>query len=144
MKLHIPHVVIVMCIIPACTSNDSIKEICDVEGTEVEDCPVEVYCCNPLKCNATFHGNNKQNSYTDVEDEVKFEGFNKRCCNSFERNSDSKPSNCKICKVCCDEVERKTHPLPKHCSKCNKCEYSENRGTLQEEIFKTETVQRTG
>ena len=144
MKPIFPHVVIMASIIHASASNDSIKEICDVEGTVVEDCPVEMYCCSPSECNEIFYGNVKQSSYIDIEDEIISEGYNKRCCNSSERMRDPKPNNCKICKECCDEVERNKHPLPNHCSKCHRCQYSGNTSVLQQKLFQTGTVQRTG
>ena len=133
-----------MNIIHAFASNDDIKEICDIEETLVEDCPVDVYCCNQSKCSGILDGNNKKNLYTDIEDEIKSEDDNERCCNSSERKRDPKPYNCKICKECCNEVERNKHPLPNHCSKCRRCEHSRNTSLLQEKLFQTGTLQRTG
>ena len=121
MKLPIPHVLIVVNVIQAFASSNSIKEVCDIEGSGLEDCPIDTYCCKLSKCHEL---NDKQNPYIDIEYDFESESSNKRCCDSSERNKIPKPEDCKVCTECCDEVERKKTPLPDHCSKCRRCYHS--------------------
>ena len=122
MKLPIPHVLIVVVnVIQAFASSNSIKEICDIEGSGLEDCPIDTYCCKLLECQNAINDNP---SDIDIEYDVEPESSNKRCCDSSDRNKNPRPDDCKVCTECCDEVERKQNPLPDHCSKCRRCNHS--------------------
>ena len=78
----------------------------DVEGSGVDDCPVEDICCDPASCKAKFNpGKNPD----------------KRCCTREERNKTPPPNYCMLCTECCDEDERTKNPPPKYCSKCRRC-----------------------
>ena len=114
-----PHVLIV--VTNVIHTFASIKEICDVEGSGLEDCPVETYCCKPSECQKAAH------SIDIIDIEYDFEprgSSNKRCCDSFERYPNPKPDDCKICTECCDERQRKQNLITDHCSKCRRCNYS--------------------
>ena len=122
MKLPIPHVIILVNVLQAFISNASIEEICDVEGSGMEDCPVDKYCCKVSECNT--NDNNKLDLDIDIEYDSESGTKNKRCCDSSERDKIPRPDNCKICIECCEEVERNLSPLPDHCSKCRRCSRS--------------------
>ena len=100
------------------SSTYSIQEICDVEGSGMEDCPTNKYCCEQSICDKVYGLNNYQNTFIDIEyDDTQ------RCCTKFERKIYPNPSHCQVCTECCSEIERKKIPIPGHCSKCRTCNY---------------------
>ena len=96
-------------------------EVCDIEGSGIEDCPESTHCCKQSECDEfrRFHYVETKNS-TD------------RCCNETETTEHSLRKDCRICTKCCNEIERNTAPLPNHCSKCRSCD---NLFTVEKEII---------
>ena len=99
---------------------DLVSDVCDVEGSGTDDCPVDTYCCRQTNCDAVYNYYQILDDYLDIE----YIGDTLRCCSEAERNKDPKPSDCKVCIQCCDEAERNKIPLPYHCSKCRSCGHS--------------------
>ena len=122
MKLPVTYILIFFCLIQSVTLNMNIKEVCDIEGSGAEDCPIDTYCCKQSECHFIY--DNEHDTYIDIEYDSDDGRSNKKCCNELERNQYPTPSNCKVCTRCCDEIERTKTPLPPHCSKCRTCEYS--------------------
>ena len=85
-------------------ATDQLEEVCDVEGSGIDDCADQ--CCDPSICEIRY--NPEKNP-------------DKRCCTVEERKQNPMPSDCTPCTVCCDEAQRNLIPLPEHCSKCPKC-----------------------
>ena len=108
------HKVIIVFLINEAMANNSIAEVCDVEGSGLDDCPDDRYCCKQSKCDA-FYPDYVLDDYIDiVYDQM-------RCCTESEVKRTHKPTDCKICTKCCHEYERKRIPRPEYCSKCHMC-----------------------
>ena len=99
-------------------ANGAIDPVCDVEGSGIDDCSSEQYCCEQSECDKLY------NSDVDVENQIDVEYDNEiklRCCDIIEVNVTPLPSDCRLCTQCCDDADRLQVPLPGHCSKCPKC-----------------------
>ena len=97
---------------------ENLIEVCDVEGSGIDDCSSETYCCQQSECDILYRRDNKIENPIDVEYDSE---SNNKCCDITQVKP--MPSDCKLCTKCCDEVERKQIPLPSHCSKCHKCSH---------------------
>ena len=115
MKLPTPYIVIWISLLEFVLSDGSVTETCDVEGSGLDDCPVDTYCCIQSKCDTIFNPNDNPD---------------KRCCTKAEREKTPKPNNCMLCTECCDETERNAVPIPDRCSKCRRCKGAEDRNDL--------------
>jgi hypothetical protein len=61
-------------------------EVCDIEGSRIEDCPENTHCCKQSECDEHF---------------VETKGTtNIKCCNEIERNTVPLPSHCSKCRSC--------------------------------------------
>ena len=101
-----------------CVADGTITSVCDVEGSGIDDCSPEQYCCEQSECDSFYNRDINVESQIDVE----YDTDNKlRCCDITELKISSLSSDCKLCTKCCEEAERKQIPLPNHCSKCRKC-----------------------
>ena len=101
-----------------CVADGTITSVCDVEGSGIDDCSSEQYCCEQSECDSLYNRDINVESQIDVE----YDTDNKlRCCDIKELEISPLPSDCKLCTKCCEEAERKQIPLPNHCSKCRKC-----------------------
>ena len=108
MKLYSHYIVIVASLIHIALSVDpSDFEVCDVEGSGIDDCPTVNHCCKQSVCDIAYNPTNNPD---------------KRCCTRVEREQNPERSDCIRCIECCDESERKQQPLPPHCSICGRCE----------------------
>ena len=120
MKMKVLHSILLIYTILAVVGGN-FTEVCDVEGSGVEDCSSEIYCCQQSECDILYRSDSKKENPIDVE----YDSDNDyRCCDIIQYKSSPVPSDCKLCTICCDEVERKQIPLPSHCSKCRKCSHS--------------------
>ena len=54
MKFQVVCVIIAFCALKLVASNLNIKEVCDIEGSGAEDCPIDTYCCKQSKCNSAY------------------------------------------------------------------------------------------
>ena len=82
-------------------------EVCDIEGSGIEDCPENTHCCKQSECDGHY---------------VETMNTTDRCCNETEMKENSLRDDCRSCTKCCNEIERNTVPLPRHCSKCRSCD----------------------
>ena len=120
MDLQATYLVLIVWSVNLNVAIDPKGEVCDIEGSGTDDCPVYTHCCRQTECDAVYDSNRIHDNYIDIE----YIGDTLRCCSEAERNKDPKPSDCKVCIQCCDEVERNKIPLPDHCSKCRSCGHS--------------------
>ena len=121
MELQATYIVLVVFVV---VTSEALREVCDIEGSGIDDCPVNAHCCNQDECDAVY------DSYPLLEEldiDIEYIGDTLRCCSESERKKGAKPSDCKVCIQCCDEDERNKIPLPNHCSKCRSCGYSSTR-----------------
>ena len=79
-----------------------------MEGSGVDDCKEDVYCCEQSICDLKVNPDRNED---------------KRCCTREEMKSDP-PWLCTLCKECCDEEERNQEPKLEFCSKCKRCDPS--------------------
>ena len=105
---------------------NTINEVCDTEGSGIEDCPTDTHCCEQSKCDTIFNAFNAMlsvnaNNNTDTYIDVEYEEAVQMCCNKSARTNNKNSNNCKVCTQCCDENERLLIPRPPYCSKCRKC-----------------------
>ena len=116
MKFYNYYIVIVASLVHIALSQDpSDFEVCDVEGSGIEDCPSDNHCCKQSLCDNIFNPNQNPD---------------KKCCTKAEWEENPKRSDCIRCTECCDETERKQIPQPDHCSHCRKCEEGINYVSL--------------
>ena len=106
--LNIAYIFLMQLLIARFVATDRSEEVCDIEGSGIDDCPDQ--CCNPSVCYDFCNPDHNPD---------------KRFCTKEEwniwQNGGNLPSDCTPCTFCCDETERKAVPLPKYCSKCIKC-----------------------
>ena len=126
MKLTFLHSIIFITTTLSVVDGD-ITHVCDVEGSGIDDCSSEQYCCEQSVCDILYGSDIKTETEIDVEYDTE---NNLRCCDIIESNVSTLPSDCKLCTKCCDEEERKQTPLPSHCSKCQKCSHSTRNAFL--------------
>ena len=109
MKLYIQYIVIVASLMHIALCEDpSDFEVCDVEGSGIDDCPTVNHCCKQSVCDIAYNPTNNPD---------------KKCCTKVQREQNPQRSDCILdCVACCDESERKQQPLPPHCSICARCE----------------------
>ena len=105
----------------------AITQVCDVEGSGIDDCSSEQYCCEQSECDILYGSDIKTETEIDVEYDTE---KSPRCCDLIESNLSNLPSDCKLCTKCCEDEERKQVPLPSHCSKCQKCSHSTPNNVL--------------
>ena len=86
------------------TLNNIGKEVCDVEGSGIDDCIDQ--CCQQSVCDHAYNPDGNPD---------------KRCCTREERKHDPIPADCTLCTECCDDDERNQVPLPPYCSNCPRC-----------------------
>ena len=113
-----------LCAIQTLVLNCQIVELCDVEGSGIDDCSINAFCCKQSQCDKAYdNDDNKIDEIIDLEydlDENSNRNVNQKCCGE-SATKESNFSGCKICTKCCDEVERNKVPFPLHCSKCKIC-----------------------
>ena len=120
MELQAAYIVLIVCAVNLVVECEPLSEVCDVEGSGIDDCSIDTYCCRQTECDAAYNSYRPHDNYIDIE----YMTDTLRCCSESERKEDPKPSYCKICTECCDETERNKIPLPYHCSKCRSCGHS--------------------
>ena len=121
-----------LCAMQIFSSNCQINEICDIEGSGIDECPVDTYCCKQSECDKSYISNDTNDKIIDIEYDS-HENLNDKCCNDLTVQ-ESDFNQCKICTKCCDEVERHKIPLPDNCSKCRICE-NKNLLTTGKKIY---------
>ena len=123
MKFSESMVLAFLCALQSLVLNCQIVELCDVEGSGIEDCAIHAFCCNQSQCDKAYNTNEIDN-VIDLEydsDTNSHRNENQKCCDE-SATKESNFSVCKICTKCCDEIERNKVPFPLHCSKCRICE----------------------
>ena len=120
MKQTARYIIKAVCILNVIVSCEFLYEVCDVEGSGIDDCPVDTHCCRQTECDNAYNSYRIDDNYIDIE----YISDTLRCCNESERRNYLKPRDCKICIECCAETERNKVPLPDHCSSCRSCSYT--------------------
>ena len=109
-----------LCAMQIVYSDCQINEICDIEASGIDECPVDTYCCKQSLCEKAYISKDKTDEVIDIEYDS-YENLNDKCCSDLTA-LESDFNQCKICTKCCDEIERHKIPLPDYCSKCRICE----------------------
>ena len=123
---------------------NTINEVCDTEGSGIDDCPTGTHCCTQSKCDIIFNAVDailavNANKITDTYIDVEYEEAVQMCCKNLTKTNNQNSNNCKICTKCCEENERLLIPLPHYCSKCRKCTAREDTGSRTPCEFESDT-----
>ena len=122
MKLSEQLVLAFLCAVQTFSLNCEIVQLCDVEGSGVEDCSINEFCCKQSECDKAYNNGSGIDNVIDIEYDYDAD-YDQKCCNESEEEKETGFLNCKICKRCCGEPERTEIPPPIHCSKCQMCGY---------------------
>ena len=87
MKLSEQLVLAFLCAVQTFSLNCEIVQLCDVEGSGVEDCSINEFCCKQSECDKAYNNGSGIDNVIDIEYDYDAD-YDQKCCNESEEIKD--------------------------------------------------------